>query len=260
MTAWLQAMERERAGADEELRKERVIRKQQDEKMRDMDQRARSAGSQLAGSPDKRKVDMLEKQVAQLKQEKQREEMRRLEAESTLKTVERRAHDLESQLESQLQRMSHQMHHRGGGVDPNRVAQLEQQLYQSEERRRQEEKTRAIAEGKQRHLENQLKQQSPFKYAKLAKKGPPPHMPDISEGREMLIPVQGAPSGFMDPGMRSPSVPVCYFLLQCFAAYPWILACAAPWSLCAAVCCSMFGRAAARRRSCRASKGRLNEE
>lgn len=201
----VQAMEHERAGVDEELRKERGVRKQQDDKIRDLEQRARSAGSQpLAGSPDKRKVDLLEKQVAQLKQDKQREEMCRLEAESALKTVERRGHELEGQLEQ----MAHQMHHRGGGVDPSRVGQLEQQLHQSEERRKQEEKTRAIAEGKQRHLENQLKQMSPFKYANMmkGKKGPPPHMPDISEGREMLLPVQGAPSGMMDTGMRSPSV------------------------------------------------------
>lgn len=55
-----------------------------------------------------------------------------------------------------------QMHLQGrGGVDPNRLVQLEQQLQTSEERRKEEEKKRAIAEGKHRHLENQLKQQVP---------------------------------------------------------------------------------------------------
>jgi hypothetical protein len=53
-----------------------------------------------------------------------------------------------------------QMHLQGrGGVDPNRLVQLEQQLQNSEERRKEEEKKRAIAEGKHRHLENQMKQQ-----------------------------------------------------------------------------------------------------
>ncbi len=56
-----------------------------------------------------------------------------------------------------------QMHLQGrGGVDPNRLVQMEQQLQNSEERRKEEEKKRAIAEGKHRHLENQLKQQVHF--------------------------------------------------------------------------------------------------
>lgn len=92
----------------------------------------------------------------------------------------------------------------------NRVAQLEQQLLQSEERRKEEEKKRAIAEGKHRHLENQLKQQSPFKYANLkGKKGPPAHMPDIAEGREMQQGIQTVPGGMID-SVRSPSV--CTFI------------------------------------------------
>lgn len=102
-----QAAERGRASAEEELRKERAARKQQDEKVRDLEQRVRSLQTQtsptaMSGTPDKRKLDLLEKQVAQLKQDKQREEMRRLEAESTLKSVERRANELQSQVRSKL--------------------------------------------------------------------------------------------------------------------------------------------------------------
>ena len=98
-----QAAERGRASAEEELRKERAARKQQDEKVRDLEQRVRSLQTQtsppaMSGTPEKRKLDLLEKQVAQLKQDKQREEMRRLEAESTLKSVERRANELHSQV------------------------------------------------------------------------------------------------------------------------------------------------------------------
>ena len=102
-----QAAERGRASAEEELRKERAARKQQDEKVRDLEQRVRSLQTQtsppaMSGTPEKRKLDLLEKQVAQLKQDKQREEMRRLEAESTLKSVERRANELHSQVRSKL--------------------------------------------------------------------------------------------------------------------------------------------------------------
>ena len=87
-----QAAERERANLEEELRKERAARKQHDEKMRELEQRVRASqasSSAMSASPDKRKLELLEKQVAQLRQDKQREEMRRLEAESTLKSVER---------------------------------------------------------------------------------------------------------------------------------------------------------------------------
>lgn len=103
----MQALERERLAAEEELRKERAARKQQDERIRELEQRLRAApngppsssyGSSSTGSPDKRKLDLFEKQVAQLKQDKQREEMRRLEAESTLKSVERRANELQHQV------------------------------------------------------------------------------------------------------------------------------------------------------------------
>lgn len=101
----LQAMDRERASLEDELLKERAARKQQDESMRNLESQARSSSSLQqspynAGpsSPDKRKVEVLEKQVAQLKQDKQREEMQRLEAESTLKAVERRANDLQHQV------------------------------------------------------------------------------------------------------------------------------------------------------------------
>ena len=102
-----QAAERGRASAEEELRKERAARKQQDEKVRDLEQRVRSLQTQtsppaMSGTPEKRKLDLLEKQVAQLKQDKQREEMRRLEAESTLKSVERRANELHSQVRWKL--------------------------------------------------------------------------------------------------------------------------------------------------------------
>lgn len=85
---------------EEELRKERAARKQQDDKIRDLEQRARSmpqlSSSFGGGSPNK--IEVLEKQIAQVKQDKQREEMRRLEAESTLKTVERKANDLQLQV------------------------------------------------------------------------------------------------------------------------------------------------------------------
>ena len=85
---------------EEELRKERGARKQQDDKIRDLEQRARSmpqlSSSFGGGSPNK--IEVLEKQIAQVKQDKQREEMRRLEAESTLKTVERKANDLQLQV------------------------------------------------------------------------------------------------------------------------------------------------------------------
>jgi hypothetical protein len=98
-------MDRERAGVDEELLRERAARKQQDDKLRDLDSQLRGASSFQqqsynagSGSPEKRKVEALEKQVAQLKQDKQREEMQRLEAESTLKTVERRANELQNQV------------------------------------------------------------------------------------------------------------------------------------------------------------------
>jgi hypothetical protein len=101
-----QAAERGRTSAEEELRKERAARKQQDEKIRDLEQRVRSLQTQtpsaMSGSPDKRKLDLLEKQVTQLKQDKQREEMRRLEAENSLKLVERRANELHSQVRSNL--------------------------------------------------------------------------------------------------------------------------------------------------------------
>ncbi len=90
-------------------------------------------------------------------------------------------------------------------MDP-RVVQLEQRLAASEEKRREEEKKRAILEGKVRHLENVAKQQSPFKFQNLNKgrKGPPPHMPDIAEGREENAPasLSGGPSGVV----RSPTV------------------------------------------------------
>ena len=98
-------MDRERASVEDELLKERAARKQQDESIRDLESHARSSSSLQqspynAGpsSPDKRRVEGLEKQVAQLKQDKQREEMQRLEAESTLKAVERRANDLQHQV------------------------------------------------------------------------------------------------------------------------------------------------------------------
>ena len=187
-----QAAERERANLEEELRKERAARKQHDEKMRELEQRVRASqasSSAMSASPDKRKLELLEKQVAQLRQDKQREEMRRLEAESTLKSVERRANELQSQVYLSMFAQGvqnpwtvanldfglslhtgidvdvkcvqmEQMHLQGrGGVDPNRLVQLEQQLQNSEERRKEEEKKRAIAEGKHRHLENQMKQQ-----------------------------------------------------------------------------------------------------
>ena len=133
--------------------------------------------------------ERLEERVAQLRLDKHREEMRRLEAESTLQSVERRANELQSQVclsmfaqgvqnpwtvanldvglslhtgidvDVKCVQME-QMHLQGrGGVDPNRLVQLEQQLQNSEERRKEEEKKRAIAEGKHRHLENQMKQQ-----------------------------------------------------------------------------------------------------
>lgn len=51
--------------------------------------------------------------------------------------------------------------------------------------------------------------QSPFKYANMmkGKKGPPAHMPDIAEGREMQQGVGPGPAGMIDAvGVRSPSV------------------------------------------------------
>ena len=101
-------MDRERAGVDEELRKERNARKLLEERTRDLEQSSRSSSATLSfpqsssvtsgTSGDQRKIDLLEKQVSQLKQDRQREEMRRLEAETTLKTVERRANDLHNQV------------------------------------------------------------------------------------------------------------------------------------------------------------------
>ena len=92
-----------------------------------------------------------------------------------------------------------------GAADP-RIVQLEQRLAISEEKRREEEKKRAILEGKVRHLENVAKQQSPFKFQILNKgrKGPPPHMPDIAEGREENVPasIANGPSAIT----RSPTV------------------------------------------------------
>ena len=210
LKARIDAMDSERAKLDGELRKERSARRLQDDKIRDLEQLARSSTMPSKSSPgpgsnaaEKRKMDLLEKQVTQLKQDRQREEMRRVEAESALKTVERRAHDFQNQLD--------QLHQQGktGGIDPNRIAHLEQLLQQSEERRKEEEKRRAIAEGKHRHLENQLKQQSPFKYANMlkGKKGPPAHMPDISEGREMLPgAMEGNMPSLLDNAVRSPSL------------------------------------------------------
>ena len=92
------------------------------------------------------------------------------------------------------------------GISDSRVLQLEQRLAASEEKRREEEKKRAILEGKVRHLENVAKQQSPFKFQNLNKgrKGPPPHMPDIAEGREENIPAS-IPNGSSSV-MRSPTV------------------------------------------------------
>lgn len=98
-------MDRERASVEDELLKERAARKQQEDKMRDLEVQARGSSSVQqslynsgVSSPEKRRVEALEKHVAQLKQDKQREEMQRLEAESTLKTVERRANDLQLQV------------------------------------------------------------------------------------------------------------------------------------------------------------------
>lgn len=105
LKARIDAMDRERAQIDDDLRRERLARKQQDDKIRDLETRRSPASSPSSSgygaggaSPETRKIDLLEKQVQQLKQDKQREEMRRLEAESTLKSVERRANDLQYQV------------------------------------------------------------------------------------------------------------------------------------------------------------------
>jgi hypothetical protein len=89
--------------------------------------------------------------------------------------------------------------------DP-RIVQLEQRLSISEEKRRDEEKKRAILEGKVRHLENIAKQQSPFKFQSMNKgrKGPPPHMPDIAEGREEFATANLSVGS--SGSMRSPTV------------------------------------------------------
>jgi hypothetical protein len=54
-----------------------------------------------------------------------------------------------------------------------------------------------------------LSAQSPFKYASMykGKKGPPSHMPDISEGKEMQQQgLQAMPNSVIDNNVRSPSV------------------------------------------------------
>ena len=54
-----------------------------------------------------------------------------------------------------------------------------------------------------------LSAQSPFKYASMykGKKGPPSHMPDISEGKEMQQQgLQAIPNSVIDNNVRSPSV------------------------------------------------------
>mmetsp|Transcript_68199 Transcript_68199/g.168525 ORF Transcript_68199/g.168525 Transcript_68199/m.168525 type:complete len:860 (-) Transcript_68199:250-2829(-) len=126
---------------------------------------------------DKRRIEMLEKQLQDLKQQKQTDEMKRLEAESALKVMERRVSDL----------LQNQQHRPMNISESARVHDLQEQLKVSEEKRREEEKKRAILEGKVRHLENQAKQNSPFRFQsmKTGKKGPPPHLPDISEGKEV---------------------------------------------------------------------------
>jgi len=133
-----------------------------------------------ASSPEKRRLELLEKQIFQLKQEKQVEEMKRLEAESALKVMERRVGEL---LQQQQQKGVMQVGH-----EPLRIAELQQQVAIAEEKRREEEKKRAILEGKVRHLENQAKQNSPFRFQnmKLGRKGPPAHLPDINEGKEVV--------------------------------------------------------------------------
>ena len=64
-----------------------------------------------------------------------------------------------------------------------------------------------------------LTKQSPFKYAHLkGKKGPPAHMPDIAEGREMQQGVGLGPGGMMDAaGVRSPSVSCSSLLTPCMS-------------------------------------------
>jgi hypothetical protein len=95
--------------------------------------------------------------------------------------------------------------------DP-RIVQLEQRLSVSEEKRREEEKKRAILEGKVRHLENVAKQQSPFKFQNMNKgrKGPPPHMPDIVEGREETATANLSVGS--SGSMRSPTVGVLHLV------------------------------------------------
>ena len=54
--------------------------------------------------------------------------------------------------------------------------------------------------------------QSPFKYANMlkGKKGPPAHMPDIAEGKEMQQQgLQTMPGPVLDNVARSPSVSAC---------------------------------------------------
>ena len=142
---------------------------------------ARQDAAQLS-SPDKRRVELLEKQIFQLKQEKQMEEMKRLEAESALKVMERRVQDLMQQQQHKVVAVGH---------ESMRIQELTNQIGISEEKRREEEKKRAILEGKVRHLENQAKQNSPFRFQKLGRKPPPAHLPDINEGKE-VVPMMNA--------------------------------------------------------------------
>lgn len=107
----------------------------------------------------------------------QTEEMKRFEAESALKVMERRVQDLMQQQQQKVVAVGH---------ESMRLQELQQQIGISEEKRREEEKKRAILEGKVRHLENQAKQNSPFRFQRMGRKPPPAHLPDINEGKEVV--------------------------------------------------------------------------
>eukprot|EP00288_Rhodomonas_lens_P020448 CAMPEP_0177691916 /NCGR_PEP_ID=MMETSP0484_2-20121128/1568_1 /TAXON_ID=354590 /ORGANISM="Rhodomonas lens, Strain RHODO" /LENGTH=714 /DNA_ID=CAMNT_0019202585 /DNA_START=158 /DNA_END=2299 /DNA_ORIENTATION=+ len=208
LSSRLSAAERDRKSVEEELSGEQRRRKELEQRVMSLEESLRTGGSMsslqsapqpVGGLPPdvKRKLDMLEKQVTNLKQEKQIEEMKRLEAESAYKALERRTNENKN---NNIQRQSLP------GNQSLSIMQLEQKVADAENKRREEEKKRAILEGKLRHAENTIKQQSPFKYQNMkTKKGPPAHMPDIAEGKEEIMGAQNMTLG-VQPTARSPSL------------------------------------------------------
>eukprot|EP00291_Cryptomonas_curvata_P013703 CAMPEP_0172193324 /NCGR_PEP_ID=MMETSP1050-20130122/24886_1 /TAXON_ID=233186 /ORGANISM="Cryptomonas curvata, Strain CCAP979/52" /LENGTH=648 /DNA_ID=CAMNT_0012868857 /DNA_START=57 /DNA_END=2003 /DNA_ORIENTATION=- len=174
----LEASEREMTRCKEELLKEEARRRDLEERYQSLEKKSRAVqaypsyrSNSEVRSPE---ITQLQQQLEAAKQDKQLETYKRIELENNLKAAERTL--LATQNASK------------DAVSDPRIVQLEQRLSMSEEKRREEEKKRAILEGKVRHLENVAKQQSPFKFQNMNKgrKGPPPHMPDIAEGREEI--------------------------------------------------------------------------